>query len=267
MAAKDPAPFPQKPIVMGNADYVTQATSYVLDPKTGLKSTLYAEGTEENCLIVARNMHAQGLRAEVIPIVGTPQCRLVITFPDLNDNAPEVPITRWSIKTEIEDVDIFTLPEASQEMFYFTPRSRYRRLIVDAVNKGESAPEAIDLVIFPFAEQLFNWLCEGIRSLPITRPTVYRSRSMSWDYADPIIIPTYPSVWTTSALISEFEIPQPFARKLPFGNDELTPPGRVWGWLMLTSDVDDQFGGTFKQDEVVSWVFAPWEPSRFNIIG
>jgi hypothetical protein len=266
MPVNDPVPLPILPVSLGQTDYVIQGTAFTLDPVRGESSVMTAEGTEGNCLAVARQMRALGLRATVTPIVGTPQCRLQVYYPDLNDDAAEVPTVRWSIKTEIEDVDIFTLPDAADEMSFFNPRSAYRKFLVDAAKNGDPYPIEVDSLLFPFATQLYNWLCEGVKAYPQRRTTLYRTRSMSWDFATPAVIDEFPFVYTTRGLIRQYGIPAYIQRKLPLGNSVLTPPGRRWAWLELNSDVDSQEGATFKQDEQLSWVFAPWETSLYNFV-
>jgi hypothetical protein len=259
------------PVSMGQTDYVVQGQSYTLDPKSGRTAFFTAEGNESRLLQVGYQLEAEGLRVQINPISGTPQYRLTATFPDLNDGEEQIPTVKWALKTQIEDVDIFQLPRALVEMEAFAelevqPISKYRKLITEAVSKGNAFPSEIDGDLYPFAVSLYRMLSEGTRSFPKTRSTLYRTRIMGWDYANPVVVTEEPYVYTTAALIRDYGIPSSIANRLPNPSNAALPSTRHYGWLLMNQDTDDEQSRYFRQEEVISWTFAPFDIEIYSFI-
>jgi hypothetical protein len=211
---------------------------------------------------------AAGAKARISNDNGTQTLTLTYAL-DPNDLTGEVPEDEWSDDTETAEVDLFAWAPAVNEAAQFVAQSTtgteaaYRKEIKDAVDNGETYPLGSG---FPVGQYVYKLLARGVTSIPFNRPVLSRNRTFSTAYENRNQMQAVQTVWTTSALISAFDIPTAVQARLPENpgvND--TPEGTAWGWK-LTVDRASYNIALGKVTEQKTWVFAAWVTSFFNFV-
>lgn len=190
----------------------------------------------------------------------------VVYARDPNDASPEVPFIEWEDDVTTEQVDLFAWAPAVAEAETYVEGSvaQYRNDIKDAVDNGEPFP--LDAANFPVGSYIYSLLSRGVTSIPLNRPTLTRTREFSSAYEGRNQMTARQTIWTTAALISEFNIPAAVQARLPDdppANE--TPAGTVWAWR-LAVDRSSYNVSKGKIQEVKTWEFAAWVTSFFNYV-
>ena len=165
-----------------------------------------------------------------------------------NDNTISV---RWDISTDRVDVSLFSLPAVDLEANTYISVAQYRTDIEDAVKNGTTL--TMSAANFPLAYIVWAKLSRGQDSFPTTRVSLTRSRTFSTQYVVLEPLTSFPPIYTTAGLISEYSVPAVIQSILP------SPPANVpanqqWGWLQ-TDRSTNYTQKTNSVEERYSWAF------------
>jgi len=147
--------------------------------------------------------------------------------PDTQENDNTISV-RWDISTDRVDVSLFSLPAVDLEANTYISVAQYRTDIEDAVKNGTTL--TMSAANFPLAYIVWAKLSRGQDSFPTTRVSLTRSRTFSTQYVVLEPLTSFPPIYTTAGLISEYSVPAVIQAILP------SPPANVpanqqWGWL------------------------------------
>jgi len=170
--------------------------------------------------------------------------------PDAQENDNTISV-RWDISTDRVDVSLFALPAVDIEANTYISVAQYRTDIEDAVKNGTTL--TMSAVNFPLAYIVWAKLSRGQDSFPTTRVSLTRSRTFSTQYVVLEPLTSFPPIYTTAGLISEYSVPAVIQAILP------SPPANVpanqqWGWLQ-TDRSTNYTQKTNSVEERYSWSF------------
>lgn len=234
------------------------------------------EGTDDGIGTLAELLRGSG--AKVRPTYDGGKATLAASFAfdagrDPSDTstppAAETPTDRYSVKFGVVQVSLFAHPYATLEAEIFkaassTTTAQYKKIITDHVNEGT----ALELPIgtYPFAHVIFRLLSHGVDYMAVDRPTLRRTRSYSYKYAERRVITFAQYAWTTAGLVTAFAIPDDITAILPANpSAPETPSSSQWGWRIADQDIEYN-PATRKWEEVVVWEFAAYDTGLFTII-
>lgn len=230
------------------------------------------EGTDNGIANLADVMLAAG--AKINATYGSGSARLEASFPfypgaDPSDAGTpptaEVPADRYSVKFGAVQVSLFALPKATNEADGYIAVPQYKKDITDAVNAGTAL--GLDSGTYPFAHVIYRLLSHGVENVNVDRPTLRRTRTYSYTFADRRVVTFDQYAYTTSRLITEFDIPTDIADILPVdpsGTGE-TPVSSTWGWRI--ADQDLEYNPTSRKwEETVVWEYAAYDTGIFTIL-
>ena len=169
--------------------------------------------------------------------------------PDVpEDNAISV---RWDISTDRVDVSLFSLPLVEAEANTYISVAQYRTDIEDAVKNGTTL--TMSAANFPLAYITWAKLSRGQDSFPTTRVSLTRSRTFSTAYVVVEPLTSFPPIYTTAGLISEYAVPAVIQAILPAAPANV-PANQQWGWLQ-TDRSTSYTQKTNSGEERYSWAF------------
>lgn len=245
--------------------YVIVDEGYRADPFSGAVTFERTfDGTSADILALTATLLAQGARVSRRNSGG--QNVLVAQWnrdPD-GSVSDEVPADIWDDDTLTEEVDLFDVDAAVAEAATYVSAALYRKDITDAVNDGESFP--LDSNSYAVGLQIYNYLARGIKSIPLNRPVLTRNRSFSATYEGRNQMEYLQRVWTSAALISEFEIPQAVQDRMPDDPSPVSDTEYVWGWK-LTVDRSSYNTATGKIQETRSWTYGKAIRAFYTVTG
>jgi len=186
--------------------------------------------------------------------------------------ATEVPLDTWDVDVELADVDVRASPKI---ITYLGGESQVAITFkeVDAAIKAGQSLTAYYLStgINPSTiqqleknELIYRLRSRGVTTLTEKRPILTRKRTYTSAYTTPIQINAVEVIYTTSALITEFKVPNIIQQKLP-ATPLVTQAEAAWGWKQRKQS------GTFtvarnKIEETMDFVFAQWSTLLYDFI-
>ena len=177
----------------------------------------------------------------------------------------EAPVDRYSVHFGAVQVSLFALPYATYEANSYVSKSQYKKDITDAVNAGTAL--GISIVEYPFAHVIYRQLSHGVEFATVDRPTLRRTRTYSYAYAERRRVTFEQIAYTTSRLASQFGIPNDILAVLPFDPSGVgeTPDVSAWGWRI--ADQDLTYNPTSRKwEESVTWEYAAYDGGLFVIL-
>lgn len=234
------------------------------------------EGTDSGIANLADVMLAAGAKINASYESGS--AKLSASFPfypgtDPSDGTPpptEVPTDRYSVKFGAVQVDLFALAKATNEAAAtpgISTAAEYKKIITDHVNDGTPITDRFDIAVSPFAFVLYRLLSHGVTYINVDHPTLRRTRTYSYAYAERRVVTFDQYVYTTLRLVSQFSIPADVFAILPAnpsGTGE-TPVSSQWGWRI--ADQDLEYNPTSRKwEETVVWEFAAYDTGIFTIL-
>jgi hypothetical protein len=158
---------------------------------------------------------------------------------------------RWDISTDRVDVSLFSLPLVVIEANTYISVAQYRTDIEDAVKNGTTL--TMSAANFPLAYITWAKLSRGQDSFPTTRVSLTRSRTFSTAYVVSEPLTSFPPIYTTAGLISEYAVPAVIQAILPAAPANV-PANQQWGWLQ-TDRSTSYTQKTNSVEERYSWAF------------
>lgn len=182
----------------------------------------------------------------------------------------EAPVDRYSVHFGAVQVSLFVLPYATYEAKDYSVRAgvtlaNYKKTITDAVNQGVALD--INSAQYPFAHVIYRQLSHGVEFATVDRPTLRRTRTYSYAYAERRRVTFDQIAYTTSRLASQFGIPNDILAVLPFDPSGVgeTPDVSAWGWRI--ADQDLTYNPTSRKwEESVTWEYAAYDGGLFVIL-
>ena len=181
---------------------------------------------------------------------------------------PDVPedntiSVRWDISTDRVDVSLFSLPLVVIEANTYISVAQYRTDIEDAVKNGTTL--TMSAANFPLAYIVWAKLSRGQDSFPTTRVSLTRSRTFSTAYVVSEPLTSFPPIYTTAGLISEYGVPAVIQAILP-SQPPNVPANQQWGWLQ-TDRSTSYTQKTNSVEERYSWAFFAADLDIYSFSG
>ena len=180
-----------------------------------------------------------------------------------DDNAISV---RWDISTDRVDVSLFSLPLVDLEANTYISVAQYRGEIEDAVKNSTTITESrMPAATFPLSRIVWAKLSRGQDSFPTTRVSLTRSRTFSTAYVVVEPLTSFPPIYTTAGLISEYGVPAVIQAILPAAPTNV-PANQQWGWLQ-TDRSTSYTQKTNSVEERYSWAFFAADLDIYSFSG
>lgn len=221
--------------------------------------------------IAAKYIEAVALGGKARRTYDQGQAGLYVVYArDPNDASPEVPYEEWDDDVTTEQMDLFAWAPAALEAEAYRVAggeggvAGYRKVIRGAIDDGTAYP--LSDATYPVGSYIYTLLSKNVTSIPLNRPTLTRTREFSSAYTGRNQMTARQTIWTTSALVSAFNIPAAVQSRLPDdppANE--TPSGTVWAWR-LAVDRSNYNVSKGKIQEIKTWEFAAWVSSFFNYV-
>lgn len=272
----------------------------VYDPNVGPVTVETWEGDEDALTTQAAQAtkpvdgttDTAGIRARVYQFEG-PIFRMTKTIPDAGADAATDAQDRWERVTEYVQEDLRSNPKVIQA----AGGSRTLQLWVSAIKAAlGSKPVPLTLteyyqLVFPDEttgtatltpdgesftlsdftttvadeeEQIYDLYARGAEAHEIKRFVVRRRRTFSPDFAAKSLCNALEKIYTTSALIRAFAIPDVFAALLP-ADPGFVPTGTAWAWKERQDNLVYS-PATNKIEETKDWVFAAWSTLLYELV-
>lgn len=222
-------------------------------------------GTESGINNKAAALNASGIRYRTSSVGG--EFTLTATYTGLDENedpSTETPNDTYGLDTEGVNVSIFAHPKATAEQVASGYNSaNYKKTIEDALAEGEANP--LSETQFPFSATIYRALSRGQEYYELRRPILRRTRTFSARYTGRSDVEARQKAWTTSTLVTEFDLPADVSGRLPTDPDSTeTPVGTSWVWR-LTLDTSEYNIALRQWTETKVWVFEAVDPEFYVI--
>lgn len=202
-------------------------------------------------------------------------------FKPLDDTGTdtEQPQDQWTIASEFAQIDVWsndkiqgyfqnetTVNPAGEDVAY------WRKFLEEELDNGTTASdldwvtEGLSIDFQNFIRDLYRQLAAGMTSSEVRRVVLTRTRTISPEYASPVVLNAVENVYTTAALNSTFAVPAAIQAQLP-SNPSTKPTGTTWGWRVREDTT--QFvvlRNSVKVSETKRWTFAAWSNYQYTFI-
>lgn len=185
--------------------------------------------------------------------------------------AAEETLDTWDVDVELADVDVRASPKVIAFLGGESQVAIIFKQVDAAIKAGLSLTayyQSISVATSPSTlvkqEVIYRLRSRGVTTLTEKRPILTRKRTYTSAYTTPIQINAVEVIYTTSALITEFKVPNIIQQKLP-ATPPVTQAEAAWGWKQRKQS------GTFtvarnKIEETMDFVFAQWSTLLYDFI-
>jgi hypothetical protein len=184
--------------------------------------------------------------------------------------ATEVPLDTWDVDVEWAEVDVRASPKVIAYLGGEYEVAVAFKQVDAAIKAGLSIGKYLESIsissIIPTIklEVIYRLRARGVTTLGERRPVLTRKRTYTSQYTTPLQINAVETVYTTSALITNFSVPNIIQQKLPV-TPVVTQAEAAWGWRIRKQS------GTFtvarnKIEETMDFVFAQWSTLLYDFI-
>lgn len=254
-------------IEIGDCTLQEVSTERIFDPVTGPAVISIFEGSEDDCTTTGAIYQQAGFRSHVFQYNG-PVYRLRVSIPEGNDGTPAPNTDRWERFTETAQEDIRNNP-------------RLVAAILTEVSPAGSTAAMINGLYKDFKDQIkagnknanygatnvqafFELLSRGAEAHEVRRVILRRRRTIALRFLAQSEVLAVERIYSTSALISAFAIPNAIASKLPVQGDA-TPTNTAWGWKERSDD-SMILAASSIVEETKEFVFAAWSTLLYQHI-
>lgn len=245
-----------EPIKLGDTGVRIVDVQRDFDPQYGATTTFIWEGEEEALNTMAPNM---GGKSRVYRFTG-PVFRMSVRYGDAQDGSTEIPTDTWEIDDDLVEAPIWECPKLIASIGGDDAMATLKGWILDSA-AAKDTPSQFSVKHATFGDNitLYNeYFNRGTRAYEVKRPTIKRVRTISANYAAPVVIVVPEPIYSTQKLITAFGIPTKFAAQLPADpGAAATPSGRVWAWKQR-KESSKYTPVLNKIEETMEWVFTPW---------
>lgn len=230
------------------------------DPQNGYSTRYVYEGSERSCHALMAEAELQKCFGRAYQVAGPVwRAELRISSGDV-PNADEVQ-EQWTFSKEFVQVDMRNHPNllAAYNNDPETLNLSFKT-IDDAIKNGtggSSIPAGIDTDVYILRSF-------GVKAFEVERLILRRRITYAAQATPSATLEAIPSIYTTAALIRDFNIPAGVANRLP-ANPTVTPTGFVWGWKRRVDETDIQ-PRVNKTTEQTDWVFAAWPALIYTVV-
>lgn len=186
----------------------------------------------------------------------------------------EETLDTWDVDVEWAQVDVRSSPKIITYLGGEYQVATTFKLVDSAIKAGLSidgyyrnvvnTSTTIQPAVSPKEEAIYRLRSRGVTTIEEKRPTLTRKRTYTSQYTTPIQINAVEVIYTTSALISLFSVPNIIQQKLPV-TPAVTQAEAAWGWKLRKQS------GTFtvarnKIEETMDFVFAQWSTLIYDFV-
>jgi len=223
------------------------------DPAIGYTNVRLYEGDEESLVSMAAGFNSKGWKSTVYHHAG-PVHRMRVQIAKVPLSEIETPVDTFGWDTELAQESIFSNPQVLAAAGSDDEIARWKASYKEPL-KESKLPST--LTTFS-AEQLelYTLLLRGQEAVEVERLVLRRTRTFTLRYPQPIRLTSVPEIYTSSALISAFDIPGSVAAQFP-ATPGTTPQYTVWGWKKRR-DSSNILVAQGRVEENKDWVFAAW---------
>lgn len=262
-------------VVHGSAT-VLVGTETVFDPNNGLELRQVYKGAQASIDALVQAYYLAGWKVTKSLENGVHQC--AVTIPNYDGTNPETPIDKWQVNFDFFQTPIWDHPgimygiQLYADTYYSGDYDACLcdlRCTIENGLKGKhySNGEWVEYGCSPvppgsttfeagsFGYKLYSLLMRGTESFEVERPVLSRVRTYSAAYLTRFQMPVWPTIYTTSQLISAYAIPAVTQTQMP-SDPAFVPTDCTWGWKERRHNLEIDYQG--KVTETLDWVFAAW---------
>ena len=264
--------------VTGSQDAVRSSWEQQFDPATGWKTVETWNGSKSQIAAAVEKFHNSGAATSVKNSGALWTLTVTWSLDYSNESgkqagappATEAPLDTWDVDVELADVDVRASPKVIAFLGDEYKVAVAFKQVDAAIKAGLSIDKYLDSIsissIIPIdkLEVIYRLRARGVTTLTEKRPILTRKRTYTSAYTTPIQINAVEVIYTTSALITEFKVPNIIQQKLP-ATPPVTQAEAAWGWKQRKQS------GTFtvarnKIEETMDFVFAQWSTLLYDFI-
>ena len=182
----------------------------------------------------------------------------------------EETLDTWDVDVEWAQVDVRSSPKLIAYLEGEYQVAVAFKQVDAAIKAGLSIEKYLESIskssIIPLVklEVIYRLRSRGVTTVEEKRPTLTRKRTYTSQYTAPIQINAVEVIYTPSALISLFSVPNIIQQKLPV-TPAVTQAEAAWGWKLRKQS------GTFtvarnKIEETMDFVFAQWSTLIYDFV-
>lgn len=248
---------------------ILKSSKVSFDPNSGWMKTQVYRGTVAAINALQAAYNSVGWKTEN-STNGSQWLELTVSIPE-SQGQGEVPIDKYELNMDFVQEDVFKNPKFLDTLlndgrFDFGTLqevSRQRTEVEKAIASGQNIRDSGTPPAF-FSGHLLQIMTIGPKYTERERPVLVRNRTFSLNYSFPVELDATPTVYSTSALISTYGIPNGVARQLP-SNPSYTIEDTTWGWKKRR-DNSEIIPAMNKVQETKDWVFDAWSNFCYNFI-
>ena len=285
------------------------STDETYDPQDGFTLKEVYEGSPDSISVLVAASIIAGVKVATEKSGGALRCTLTYGGGSAPHSTPEKPSDKFTIKREFIQEPlwyshlIYPIVYTFQKMhapwaskpWSFTKSLTRLRTVIEQGKKGFDVTFIDDLAVaekkcdgsippdkmgylnsFDPSQSgpldLYRQVVRGLESVEVERVTLGRVRTYSSAYAPRIELEKTPVVYTTAAMVRDFEIPNIIANqfvKLPDAADDAgegypRPENTAWAWRNRGSESDFLWNG--KVEERTDWIFGAASTIFFQLI-
>ena len=263
--------------VTGSNVAVRSGWEQQFDPATGWKTVETWNGSKSQIAAIIQSFRDNGA-ATSVKNSGALWTLTVTWSLDYNQDtnkqagappAAEETLDTWDVDVEWAQEDVRSNPKTIAALGGEFAVAVAFKLIDAAIKAGLSLQAyltSIGSTLVPSStlEKFYRLRARGVDTVEVKRPTISRKRTYTSAYTTPIQINAVETVYTTSALITNFSVPNIIQQKLPV-TPVVTQAEAAWGWRIRKQS------GTFtvarnKIEETMDFVFAQWSTLLYDFI-
>jgi len=264
--------------VTGSNVAVRSGWEQQFDPATGWKTVETWNGSKSQIAAIIQSFRDNGA-ATSVKNSGALWTLTVTWSLDYNQDtnkqagappAAEETLDTWDVDVELADVDVRASPKVITFLGDEYKVAVAFKQVDAAIKAGLSIDKYLESIsissIIPIIklEVIYRLRSRGVTTLTEKRPILTRKRTYTSAYTTPIQINAVETVYTTSALITNFSVPNIIQQKLPV-TPVVTQAEAAWGWRIRKQS------GTFtvarnKIEETMDFVFAQWSTLLYDFI-
>jgi len=264
--------------VTGSNVAVRSGWEQQFDPASGWKTVETWNGSKSQIAAIIQSFRDNGAATSVknSGALWTLTVTWSLEYGKDTDKQPGAPpkaeetLDTWDVDVELADVDVRASPKVITFLGDEYKVAVAFKQVDAAIKAGLSIGKYLESIsissIIPIIklEVIYRLRSRGVTTLTEKRPILTRKRTYTSAYTTPIQINAVEVIYTTSALITEFKVPNIIQQKLP-ATPPVTQAEAAWGWKQRKQS------GTFtvaknKIEETMDFVFAQWSTLLYDFI-
>jgi hypothetical protein len=225
------------------------------DPARGVEVVITFQGEQAAIESDAATVKANGGTADSYFYADPGIYRMDVVYPDTADEANDV----WERVSEFVQEDLRSNPNVIAAAGTSDTLNLWFKDINAAVADGTGLSG-----VSSQEQLLFDYVSRGQTSHEVRRIVLRRRRTIPIGFTTPRTPTAVESIYTTAALVLNFDIPPAVQAILP-ADPGSAPSGTTWAWKVRV-DSSVLIPYERKTEEVMEWTFAAWSTLTYDLV-